>query len=93
MRALALVLGVVLSLTGLVGIGLYAVGVIDIMVNRPADQSWLFWGLPLAIIGATTLLGGVGLLVLWRYLRNNEDAGSASQIATSEEGHGDRDEG
>lgn len=78
MRVLALVLGIVLSLIGLVGIGLYAVGVIDIMINRPPDQSWLFWGLPLAIIGATALLGGLGLLVLWRYLRNTEGSGSAS---------------
>lgn len=69
---MALVLGIVLSLTGLVGIGLYVVGVIDIIVRRPPDQSWLFWGLPLAIIGATFLLGGVGLLILWRYLRNTE---------------------
>ncbi len=78
MRVLALVLGIVLSLIGLVGIGLYAVGVIDIMINRPPDQSWLFWGLALAIIGATALLGGLGLLVLWRYLRNTEGSGSAS---------------
>lgn len=71
-RVAALSLGIVLTLVGLIGIGLYAVGVIDIMINRPPDQSWLFWGLPLAIIGATSLLGGVGLLVLWRYLRRAE---------------------
>lgn len=71
-RVAALTLGIVLTLAGLVGIGLYAIGVVDIMVNRPPDQSWLFWGLPLAIIGATALLGGIGLLILWRYLHNTE---------------------
>ena len=78
LRVIALVLGIILSLTGIAGIGLYAVGVVDIMVNRPADQSWLFWGLPIATIGATALLGGVGLLILWRHLARTEDGSNSA---------------
>lgn len=72
LRSLALGLGLFLSALGLVGIGAYLRGVIDIMINEPADQSWLFWGLPLATIGATLLIGGVGLLILWRHLRKTD---------------------
>lgn len=73
LRLFALVLGVGLAILGLVGIAFYVVGVVDIVINRPPDQSWLFWGIPLATIGATALLTGVGLLILWRHLGETED--------------------
>lgn len=73
LRLFALVLGVGLAILGLVGIAFYVVGVVDIVINRPPDQSWLFWGIPLATIGATALLTGVGLLILWWHLGETED--------------------
>lgn len=69
---LALALGLLLSALGLAGIGAYFWGVIDIMIRQPPDQSWLFWASPLAMIGATLLIGGVGLLILWRHLRKTD---------------------
>ena len=68
LRMVALWLGIALSVVGLLGIGAYVWGMVEIMVNQPPDQSWLFWALPLATVGATLLLGGVGLLILWRHL-------------------------
>ena len=68
LRNIALWLGISMTAIGLLGIGAYLLGVADIVINRPADRSWLFWGLSLASIGATVLLGGVGLLILWRHL-------------------------
>lgn len=72
LRAVALWLGITLSVIGLLGIGAYLWGVIAIMINQPPDQSWLFWGSPLAMIGATLLIGGVGLLILWRHLKKTD---------------------
>lgn len=72
LRRVALTLGIVLAVLGLVGVGGYLAGVIDIIVNRPADRSWLFWGLGIAGSGATLLIGGVALLVLWRHLKKTE---------------------
>lgn len=69
---LALGLGLILSALGLAGIGAYLWGVVDIMIDQPADQSWLFWGSPLAMIGATLLIGGIGLLILWRHLHRTD---------------------
>lgn len=69
---LALALGLLLSALGLAGIGVYFWGVIDIMIRQPPDQSWLFWASPLGMIGATLLIGGVGLLILWRHLRKTD---------------------
>lgn len=68
----ALGLGLLLSALGLAGIGAYVWGVVEIMIHQPADQSWLFWASPLAMIGATLLIGGVGLLILWRHLRKTK---------------------
>lgn len=73
LRMAALALGVVLIAVGLVGVGLYGYGVIDIVINKPGDRSWLFWGLPLGIGGAVSLITGIGLLFLWRYLRRVEE--------------------
>lgn len=78
LRLFALFLGIGLVLFGLVGIAFYVVGVVDIVINRPPDQSWLFWGIPLATIGTTALLTGVGLLILWRHLRRTEDRPSST---------------
>ncbi len=72
LRIVAFVLGLFLTLAGVMGIGVYAAGVIDIIINRPPDRSWLFWGIPIATIGTTALLGGVGLLILWRHLGKTE---------------------
>jgi len=75
MEKLALGLGILLSALGLAGIGLYLWGAVDIMIRQPPDQSWLFWASPLAMIGATLLIGGIGLLILWRHLRKTEEGG------------------
>lgn len=72
LQKVALILGIVLTLLGLVGVGAYLVGVVDIMIDQPADRSWLFWGLGIAGPGATLLIGGIGLLTLWRHLRKTE---------------------
>ncbi len=72
LRKTALVLGVLLTVAGLAAIGMYVAGVVEIIVDRPPDASWLFWGLGIAGIGATLLAGGVGLLLLFRYLRRTE---------------------
>lgn len=69
LRTVALWLGLVLGIIGLLGIGAYLWGVVDIMINQPPDQSWLFWASPLAMIGTTLLIGGIGLLILWRHLK------------------------
>lgn len=73
LRATALVLGLALVGFGLLGIGFYGYGVIEILITRPADRSWLFWGLPLGLGGAISLFTGVGLLFLWRHLRRAGD--------------------
>lgn len=73
LRAAALVLGLVLVGFGLMGIGFYGYGVVEIIITRPPDRSWLFWGLPLGIGGATALVTGIGLLFLWRYLKREGD--------------------
>jgi hypothetical protein len=61
-------LGLPLTLVGLFGVAAYVAGVVGIIAEQPADQSWLFWGLGLAFMGATALVAGVALLVLWRHL-------------------------
>jgi hypothetical protein len=43
--------------------------VIDIVVDEPADRSWIFWGLGLASIGLALLAAGIGLLLVWRKTR------------------------
>lgn len=69
----ALLVGVVLTLSGLVLFGIYVGGVIDILIDQPADRSWLFWGIGLAFIGITLLVGGIALLVVWRKTRSRPD--------------------
>lgn len=66
---LALVLGVLLTIVGLFGVGLYVAGVIDILIDQPADRSWLFWGLGIAFTGFAAIVGGIILLVVWRKTR------------------------
>lgn len=62
---LALIIGIALAIAGLFLVLIYMVGVVDILVNQPPDQSWLFWGLGVAFIGVTLLAGGIVLLVVW----------------------------
>lgn len=64
---LAVVTGAPLAAGGLFLLGGYVVGVVDILIHRPADRSWIFWGLGLAFIGASLLVGGAALLVFaWK---------------------------
>lgn len=65
--------GAALSIVGLFLLGSYAVGVLRIVIEQPADRSWLFWGLALAGIGVMLIAGGVALLVIWRSLRGRQD--------------------
>lgn len=69
LRAFSLLSGAALSIVGLFLLGSYVVGVIRIVIEQPADSSWLFWGLALAAIGIMSIGGGVALLVIWRSLR------------------------
>lgn len=69
----ALVLGIVLSGSGLIFLGIYIAGVIEILIDQPADRSWLFWGLGIAFIGMTLLVAGVALVVVWRRTRPGHD--------------------
>lgn len=69
LRIVALWLGIALIGVGLAGVGAYLWGVAGIVIDQPPDRSWLFWGLPLAMIGTTSLVAGVGLLILWRHLK------------------------
>lgn len=78
LRIIALLLGLFLSVTGILMIGAYLVGVVDIFIDQPPDRSWLFWGIPIATIGATALLGGVGLLILWRHIGKTEKRSSSA---------------
>lgn len=68
LRAFTLLSGAALSIVGLFLFGSYVVGVIRIVIEQPADRSWLFWGLALAGIGVMFTVGGVALLVVWRSL-------------------------
>jgi hypothetical protein len=70
MRYVLLIVGIGLSAFGLFGIGVYVAGVIEILVDQPADRSWLFWGLGVAGIGASLLAGGVALIVISRSMGN-----------------------
>lgn len=72
LRTSALVVGITLTVLGLVLVGFYLVGVVEIVIEQPADRSWLFWGLGIAGFGATVLAGGVGLIALWRHLSKAE---------------------
>lgn len=72
LRKSALIVGIVLILVGIGGVGAYAAGVIDIVVNDPADRSWLFWGFGFLGFGLVSLGTGVGLLFLWRSLGRQE---------------------
>jgi hypothetical protein len=72
-RVVALVAGLGLTLAGLLGVGAYVVGAVDIVLERPPDRSWLFWGLGLAGVGASMLVAGVALLVLWRHLGKKDE--------------------
>jgi uncharacterized membrane protein len=69
LRLITLGGGVVLVAGGLFGVIAYIAGVIDIFISQPADRSWLFWGLGLAVIGTAMIGAGVGLLVFWRQTR------------------------
>ncbi len=68
-RWAALILGLGLTAFGLFGVVAYVVGSIGTLTDGSADDSWLFWGLPLGLFGMVFLAGGVALLVLWRKLR------------------------
>lgn len=70
LRSAALVIGLGLTVLGLFAVGTYVAGVIDIFVERPADRSWLFWGLAVAGLGVVALGSGITLLIIWRQTRN-----------------------
>jgi hypothetical protein len=72
LRKSALIVGIVLILIGVGGVGAYAAGVVDIVVNDLADRSWLFWGFGFLGFGLVSLGTGVGLLILWRGLGRRE---------------------
>ena len=72
LRKSALAIGVLLILAGLGGVGIYAAGVVDIIVEQPADRSWLFWGAGFLFFGILALGSGVALLVVWRNLSRQE---------------------
>lgn len=73
LRRAALVVGIVLILVGIGGVGVYVAGVVDIIVNDPADRSWLFWGFGLLGFGIVALGSGIVLLVVWRNLVRREE--------------------
>jgi len=69
----AFVLGIVFTGAGFVLLGIYVAGVIEILIDRPADRSWLFWGLGVAFMGIIQVVGGVALVVVWRRTRPGSD--------------------
>ena len=73
LRTAALVIGLLLTLSGLAGVGIYVAGLIDIVATRPPDRSWIFWGLGFAGLGGTSLIAGIALLVVWRQLSKTKD--------------------
>lgn len=66
MKTSALVVGILLVVVGSIGIGFYVAGVIEILVERPADRSWLFWGLGFFAFGLIFAGAGVGLILVSR---------------------------
>ena len=58
----------VLAGVGLFLVGAYLWGVVEIIVEDPADKSWLFWGLGLALFGVMFVGGGIGLALFGRSL-------------------------
>lgn len=72
LRKSALAVGVLLIIAGLGGVGIYAAGLIDIIIEQPADRSWLFWGAGFLFFGILALGSGVALLVVWRNLSRQE---------------------
>lgn len=70
----ALTLGILLIAPGLFFLGAYVVGVAEILVDRPADRSWLFWGLGVAFVGIALLVCGIALIVVWRKTRSRREA-------------------
>lgn len=74
LRKSALTVGIILVLIGLAGVGMYLAGVLDIVVNEPADRSWLFWGFGFLGFGIVALGSGIGLLILRRNLRRQEES-------------------
>lgn len=65
--AVAAVIGIPLIAMGGYFLGVYLFGVVDIMINKPPDRSWLFWGIPVAFVGLIMLAAGVGLaMTAWR---------------------------
>ncbi|NNE05010.1 MAG: hypothetical protein HKO64_02915 [Xanthomonadales bacterium] len=61
----------------LAGIGLCAMYVVEAVIRRlgEADQSLLFWYLPILFIGLFSLMGGIGLLT-WAMLRKRKQPDS-----------------
>ena len=73
LSTIALVLGAILTASGLFLLGLYLAGVVDVVIDQPADRSWLFWGLGVAFSGVTLLVGGVALIVVWWRTRSDRE--------------------
>lgn len=72
LRKSALAVGVLLIIAGSGGVGIYAAGLIDIIIEQPADRSWLFWGAGFLFFGILALGSGITLLFAWRNLGRQE---------------------
>jgi hypothetical protein len=55
-------------LIGLFLAGAYVWGVLEVLVEKPPDRSWLFWGLGVAFIGIMLTGGGLDVAFLSRSL-------------------------
>lgn len=79
LRGLALGLGIFLAAGGLLGLGVYVAGAFGIFIRQPGDRSWLYWGLAIALIGMTLLIGGIALIYAWHVLGKEPEEPGAKQ--------------
>lgn len=62
MKRVGVVVGWALVLLGVLSVGAYVRGVVDVLGE--ADRSWIFWGLVFLFGGLLLIQAGIGL-VLW----------------------------